>query len=240
LYAQHAVDQNGTPITLVPQQMNVYAAPPMWQQLSMSSNGPMVPPQAMMAPPPMHGNGWAYTGHQYPANGAHQPQIIANGSVTAQQPQPTYGYATYSGLMHPQPTRPQPQHAHSSASSSMSSHSHHSHSHSRPHSRGSTTSTRSAASSARFGQMYTGNGGLRQKGMKGGVNSLTTLGIAQERRSTRGQSPVRRSSSYGSPFLNLTVIHDYYLVAVVPARQLDSGSASYRPPLTTAARLDAC
>lgn len=184
MYTQQAFDQHGNPIMLVSQPMNGY---PMWQGQPMV-NGSMAPPPMMQGQMPTNGNGWAAYQQQMgmPPPGSNGP---------ASMPTQIYGYPPYPSLVHPQPTRPQPQH-HSSASSSISSHSYHSHqsphghNHSRPHSRGSTTSTRSAASSARFGQMYPGNVGYRQKAIKGGVNGLTTLGIAQDRRSARGQSPV--------------------------------------------------
>jgi hypothetical protein len=189
MYPQQAYDQHGNPLMLVPQQMAGYAAP-MWQQQPMQAVGVM-PQQPMMPPTQMGGNGWGYT--QQPVNGnPHQqmimPPITSTGPSAPIHPHPSgYGYSTYPNLQHPQPSRPQPQ-PHSSASSSISSHSRHSYS--RPHSRGSITSTGSAASSARFGHMYPANAGYRQKGMKAGVNGLTAMGMAPERRSTRGQSPV--------------------------------------------------
>lgn len=94
-------------------------------------------------------------------------------------------------LAHPAPQRP-PIHPHSSASSSISSMSYQDWS--RPHSRGSTTSTRSATSSIRLGQRYqvgpSQPGFGRQKPPKTqGINGLTSLGLGESRRSTRGHSP---------------------------------------------------
>lgn len=148
---------------------------------------------------PMMGQNWSYATNGNPMPSPHQPMpMIPQG---LQYPQ-SYGYhpqmqmqaqsQMYTNLVQPTPLRPAP-YPHSSASSSMSSRSYQDGS--RPHSRGSTTSTRSAASSVRFGAMYPANqgGGYRQKGIKGQsiiMNGLTTLGLGMERKNTRGQSPV--------------------------------------------------
>jgi hypothetical protein len=203
MYTQQAFDQHGNPIMLVPQQMNGYAAP-MWQTQPMGT-GEAVSQGQMMVPAQMGGNGWSNPGQLYQSGGHRQVST----STMPQQYQP--GYPTYPGLVHPQPTRPHPhaQQSHSSTSSSMSSHGHHNTS--RPHSRGSTTSTRSAASSALFGQMHPANGVFRQKGIKG-VNTLTALGIAQERRSKRGQSPVCLTYIPARIKADYVVINYYYFI----------------------------
>ncbi len=151
----------------------------------------LMPGQLAMYAMPMPGQGWAYqsgmqqmTGHGYP-----MPMI-----PQGMQPyQPIYQYpiqqGMYPNLVQPTPMRPNP-YPHSSSASSISSRSYHDHS--RPHSRGSTTSTRSAASSVRLGAMYPAGHppSYRQKGLKGqSFNGMTSFGLG-ERRSTRGHSPV--------------------------------------------------
>ena len=147
------------------------------QQVSMPQWIYGAPPpmqQAPMMPPP----GTAYVGYApYP-----------------------YHPAIYPPIMQPVPTRPQP--PRSSASSSMSSRSYQDFS--RPHSRGSTTSTRSAASSVRVGKMYPANPGpYRQNTMKApSLGGMTTLTEMDRRRSGRGHSPVSCAS-------NRTESHSY-------------------------------
>lgn len=121
----------------------------------------------------------------------------------------TYGYGNPSvQLHHPQPQRP-PMQPHSSASSSISSRSYQDYS--RPHSRGSTTSTRSATSSVRMGNMFAahahghGNGhahaqghAYRQQGMKWNAHGQNQApapghGHGNGRVHGRGHSPVSRA-----------------------------------------------
>lgn len=140
-----------------------------WYNMPLQTNQPMpMIPQGVQAYPP-----------QYPQQYPQQPPQM------------------YASLVQPTPVRPGPQpHPHSSNSSSISSRSYQDYS--RPHSRGSTTSTRSAASSVRLGAMYPANHashagpgpGYRQRGMKGqGVNGMTTYSLNQTR-TTREHSPV--------------------------------------------------
>ena len=157
---------------------------------------------------------WGYNGGPMPGapGGPNQPMpMIPQGSMPAyphgygfgyQQQQ--MGYAPVP-LVQPTPTRPGPYpvpQPHSSNSSSISSRSYQDYS--RPHSRGSTTSTRSAASSVRLGVMYpvgqpSGGHGYRQKGIKGqnynnmpgpgaGTGPGISLGVS-DKRSARGHSP---------------------------------------------------
>lgn len=188
---QQGYDQTGAPIMLVPQHANAYTGSTWHPQMQVGQPG-MVPQPAMQSmhqPGQAVGNGWVYSSHPIQPGGVQPMMPLPNGSMPGPIPPPTpYGYPSYPTLMHPQPHRPQLQsQQHSSASSSISSHSYQSFS--RPHSRGSTTSTRSAASSVRFGPMYPAQQ-YRQKGIKG-VNGLTSLGVGQEKRNPRGQSPVR-------------------------------------------------
>ncbi|WWD17234.1 hypothetical protein CI109_101672 [Kwoniella shandongensis] len=173
---------NGTyPIQTMPQNQNQQ-----YNMIGAQQNG--------MAPGPGQSQGWQY--QQMMSTNQPMP-MIPQGA-----PYPPYGYpqqqppphpqqrqGMYPSLVQPTPMRPQPQ-PHSSASSSISSRSYQDGS--RPHSRGSTTSTRSAASSVRLGAMYPASQGpgYRQKGMKGqGMNGLTSLGLGETKRSTRGHSP---------------------------------------------------
>lgn len=182
---QQAFDQHGNPIMLVPSHVNGYGGPT-WHPQPIQP-GQQQQQMQMVPPGQMSNNVWLYPGQ--PQHNGLQQMIMPppNNNNQPSIPDP-YGYPMYPTLMHPHPTRPQP-HQHSSASSSISSQSYQSYS--RPQSRGSTTSTRSAASSVRFGQMYPAHAGYRQKGMKGGFNGLTALGVGQERRNARGHSPVR-------------------------------------------------
>lgn len=168
-----------------------------WQQPP--SNYPVYagpPSQQMMQPPPQTAQGQWYPGQMPPMNQGQPLQMIPQGLPAFQQPyypqQPMY----QPNLIQPMPVRPQP-YPHSSASSSMSSRSYHDQS--RPHSRGSTTSTRSAASSVRLGVMYpaqSGSGpGYRQQGMNGhGLSGMTSMGY-NGRRNNRAHSPVRPAIS---------------------------------------------
>ncbi|WVO22062.1 uncharacterized protein IAS62_003386 [Cryptococcus decagattii] len=153
------------------QQQQTYPVPG-WQQPQRDASGPAEWAMAVPANGPAFG---------YPSSQPLQPQ---------QRPA-----AMYPSLVQPSPQRPGPQ-PHSSASSSISSQSYQDGS--RPHSRGSTTSTRSAASSVRLGAMYPaaqGPGpGYRQKGMKPqGLNGMTSLGPEGKR--TRGHSPSQSSTT---------------------------------------------
>jgi hypothetical protein len=189
------------------QQTNGYGAHG-WQQVP--SNGLMTPTmmsmqgQMQQQMPPQQVMGGA---QGWPPNAGMSQMMPPQPMPMIPQGMPAYptayGYSQpprqlqnnlYPNLVQPTPVRPQPQH-HSSASSSISSRSYQDYS--RPHSRGSTTSTRSAASSVRLGVMYPAGqnqgAGYRQKGMKtqglNGVNGMTGLGIGQERRG-RAHSPV--------------------------------------------------
>ena len=157
---------------------------------------PMMPDPSQSLPVPAQG--WVYlnTNGQPPI--PQRMPMIPQGVPAYHQP---YAYPApaqavqqnnYPQLAHPAPQRP-PIHPHSSASSSISSMSYQDWS--RPHSRGSTTSTRSATSSIRLGQRYqvgpSQPGFGRQKPPKTqGINGLTSLGLGDSRRSTRGHSPV--------------------------------------------------
>ncbi|WVQ72473.1 hypothetical protein IAR50_002026 [Cryptococcus sp. DSM 104548] len=165
----------------------------------------------MNQPMPAIQQGIPYAGPAYGySQPPQQPQPYPN---QQQRPaMPPQGQSPYSHLVQPTPQRPHP-HPHSSASSSISSRSYQSQSYaesSRPHSRGSNTSTRSAASSVRLGAMYPAGqapgggmgGGYRQKGMKqqGGLNGMTSLGLNETKRG-RGHSPsstTTASSSHSS------------------------------------------
>lgn len=231
-YPPQAYDANGQPIMLVPNGMGAYVP---WQPpvpgVPPPSNGMMsplnqwgygnpavqvpVPVSMPMSMPP----GPSVAGSASASVSAQSQSQSSNGSVYSSpgsnyggfhtqpqpqpQPQPQRLGSYPPPLQHPQPQRPPPQ-SHSSASSSISSRSYQDYS--RPHSRGSTTSTRSATSSVRIGAMYPAHTHVhahahghshaqqhqqyRQKGIKGQVNGLTTLGISQDRRAARGHSPV--------------------------------------------------
>ncbi|KAL7421819.1 hypothetical protein Q5752_003590 [Cryptotrichosporon argae] len=144
---------------------------------------PHVQPQPGMMVPAAQGMPMIPQGIQYPA--PYPPAQYA--PMPPHQP---------SHLAQPTPLRPGMQ-PHSSASSSMSSRSYQDGA-SRPHSRGSTTSTRSAASSVRLGVMYpTGQQHYRQRpmlgGQGGGFSSMTSLSSDQRR--GRGQSPSQASTT---------------------------------------------
>lgn len=148
-----------------------------WQYQQMVSQPMPMIPQGMPYP--------AGPAFGYPSQPL-QPQL---------QPPQAVRPAMYPSLVQPSPQRPLPQ-PYSSASSSISSHSYHDGS--RPHSRGSTTSTKSAASSVRLGAMYPAaqgpGAGYRQKGMKQqGLNGMTSLGTEDKR--TRGHSPSQSSTT---------------------------------------------
>ena len=146
-----------------------------------------MPPMGMTG----HPQGW-YTA-MFPSQT--MPMIPQGMPYAGQQGYPPNTPHMYPNLAQPTPLRPGPiPHAHSSNSSSISSRSYQDIS--RPHSRGSTTSTRSAASSVRLGYMFpAGSGqvsGYRQKGLSGtGFNGMTNLKPTGQRNG-RGQSPVSR------------------------------------------------
>jgi hypothetical protein len=184
--------------------MGAYGQP--WQQpmgpgpggmMNMNPNGPM--PGVMM--PMVGGQGW------YPPDMGMAPNmmpIIPQGMPYA----PNYGAYPQPGgppLAHPTPMRPGIDPL-SSTASSISSRSYQD-VHSRPHSRGSTTSTRSAASSVRLGAIYPAGGaqpyGFRQKAVKppqGSYGSVKSMGFETTKRNGR-QSPVSQGpgSSIASP-----------------------------------------
>ncbi|KAL1411536.1 hypothetical protein Q8F55_002497 [Vanrija albida] len=197
-----------TPYNMPPQQayggqMQISGYPQGWQQPppmqpgppGMMGGGQM---QGMMMPPVGQG-GW------YPPDmGMAQPPsnmmpMIPQGMPYAPNyPQPQPGPA----LIQPTPMR-HDRHPLSSTSSSISSRSYQD-MNSRPHSRGSTTSTRSAASSVRLGAMYPVGGqapayGYRQKAVK--VSSSSTVGPgvgAVDGRRNGRQSPASTTSSRSS------------------------------------------
>ncbi|KAK8864465.1 hypothetical protein IAR55_001714 [Kwoniella newhampshirensis] len=176
-YPPQNMPQNQQYNMISPQQNGMAGVPAQgWRYPPMMTTGHAMPmiSQGIPYPPP----------YGYPQHQQQQQQQQHQQNLPLQQRQ-----GMYPPLVQPTPTRPQPQ-PHSSASSSISSRSYQEGS--RPHSRGSTTSTRSAASSVRLGAMYpAGQGpGYRQKGMKGpGMNGLTSLGLGDTKRSTRGHSP---------------------------------------------------
>ena len=147
------------------------------------------------APMAMHGmgvngtnTGWYGPMSQMPG----QPMpMITQGVQYMGQYAPPPPPQVYPHLNQPTPMRPAPVPHHESAGSSISSRSYQDMS--RPHSRGSTTSTRSATSSVRMGFMYPGAGlGYRQHGMKGsGFNTPGVMSnLSTERRQARAHSPV--------------------------------------------------
>jgi hypothetical protein len=167
-----------------------------WQQGPNSRNS--MPIQQHQLHQPQQHQQW-YNLHPQP----NQPMPMIPQGVQAYAPQYPQQFLQqpspmYAPLVQPIPMRPGPQpHPHSSTSSSISSRSYQDYS--RPHSRGSTTSTRSAASSVRLGAMYPANHashagpgpGYRQRGMQGqGVNGMTTFGGVTQARSNRAHSPV--------------------------------------------------
>ncbi|ORY33987.1 hypothetical protein BCR39DRAFT_586187 [Naematelia encephala] len=167
-YMSQALFHNGQ--VFVPAQ-NTY-----WQQPA-SGYAAQVNNQRMM---PVPVDGWYNNTMPMPLS--NQPlQMIPQGMPFQQQYYPQQ--VMYNHLAQPVPVRPQPQH-HSSASSTSSRSLQ---DFSRPHSRGSTTSTRSATSSVRLGALFpAGQGpGYRQKGM----NASNYAYSRGDRRSTRGHSP---------------------------------------------------
>ncbi|TXT08929.1 hypothetical protein VHUM_02403 [Vanrija humicola] len=188
-------------------QVQMGGYPQGWQQPQMQPGPPnmMVGAQGpgMMMPPPV-GQGW------YPPDMGMPPQHPSNMMPMIPQGMP-YAPSYPHPQPHPGPTLVQPtpmrhdRHPHSSTSSSISSRSYqdmNSNMNSRPHSRGSTTSTRSAASSVRLGAMYPVGGqapvyGYRQKAVKVASSSATigpSAGVAEPRRNGR-QSPASTTSS---------------------------------------------
>ncbi|ORX36627.1 hypothetical protein BD324DRAFT_626614 [Kockovaella imperatae] len=144
-----------------------------------------------MSPMVMNGTPQAWYGMSYPTG---QPMPIIPQGV---QYMGQFGVASHpSGQMYPPiseptPMRPNIMSTHQgSAGSSLSSRSYQDLS--RPHSRGSTTSTRSATSSARMGYMYPAGqmpAGFRQHSYKSSTYSgVSNLGTS-ERRSGRAHSP---------------------------------------------------
>lgn len=175
--------------------MTAYGQP--WQQ-----HPPMAPGmmggqiQGMMMP----SQGW-YPPEMTmaPQQGPNMMPMIPQGMPYA----PSFGYAQPQGrppppqLAHPTPIRPGLDPL-SSTASSISSRSYQD-VHSRPHSRGSTTSTRSAASSVRLGAMYpTGQQtsyGYRQKAVKQSQGSFSSsIKPTFEAKCNGRQSPVSRAS----------------------------------------------
>ncbi|KAE8537933.1 hypothetical protein D1P53_005995 [Cryptococcus gattii VGV] len=185
------------------QQQQTYPIPG-WQQPQGGGAYPQMTPNqqySLMQAAQQNGQQWQYqqmVNQPMPMipQGMPYPAGPAFGYPSSQPLQPQQRPAAmYPSLVQPSPQRPGPQ-PHSSASSSISSQSYQDGS--RPHSRGSTTSTRSAASSVRLGAMYPaaqGPGpGYRQKGMKPqGLNGMTSLGPEGKR--TRGHSPSQSSTT---------------------------------------------
>ncbi|WVQ80806.1 hypothetical protein IAT38_002912 [Cryptococcus sp. DSM 104549] len=190
-YPQQMMGQNGQ-YGMMQQQQQTGGQ---WAYTPMMGGGQPMPmiPQGM----PYHAPAFYPQQVQGQVPGQPLPQMQQQRQLPQQQ--------QYPQLAQPTPTRPQPQ-PHSSASSSISSRSYQDGS--RPHSRGSTTSTRSAASGVRLGAIYSVAQGAgyshRQKGMKqqGGLNGLTSLGMGsgESKRGTRGHSPssVTTTSSQSS------------------------------------------
>ena len=182
------------------QPSNGYGTQPWQQAPSAEGYVPAMPPNQqphmmsghmVMLPMPMNGHGWSYPHGMPQMMGSGQPMpMIPQGMQPYLSSYPTPPQqGMYQNMVQPTPIRPNP-YPHSSSASSISSRSYQDGS--RPHSRGSTTSTRSAASSVRLGAMYPAGQppNYRQRGLKGqGFNGLTSMGLL-ERRSTRGQSPV--------------------------------------------------
>jgi hypothetical protein len=174
-------------------------------------NPPTMPPGHAGQPMPMIPQGapaFPYQQYGYPQM---QPPTYPQGS----------GYGMYGHLAQPTPTRPAAvPHTHSSTSSSISSRSYQDFS--RPHSRGSTTSNRSAASSVRLGAMYPAGGsgpGYRQKGMKGPTFSGMSSISGGDRRQSRGHSPVSRLRASGrASKLTFVVFRHNDIVQIVPTR----------------------
>ena len=166
--------------------------PDMYPQITNFNQHPNMTVAQTVLDPMMTSQGWRYpTGMQHMMGTGQPMPVIPQGMQPYQTtnpypPQP----GMYPYLVQPTPMRP-PAYPHSSSASSISSRSYHDGS--RPHSRGSTTSTRSAASSVRLGAMFPAGQppSYRQTGMKGqGFNGMTSRGLG-ERRHTQGHSPVR-------------------------------------------------
>lgn len=197
-----------------------------WQYQQMVSQPMPMIPQGMPYP--------AGPAFGYPSQPL-QPQL---------QPPQAVRPAMYPSLVQPSPQRPLPQ-PYSSASSSISSHSYHDGS--RPHSRGSTTSTKSAASSVRLGAMYPAaqgpGAGYRQKGMKQqGLNGMTSLGTEDKR--TRGHSPVSFLFFYVTPHLqksNLPIVtvvyHHHSFLSFIAPHFIHQRSSPKPTSASSAARL---
>lgn len=180
-------------------QMQIGGYPQGWQQPPPMQPGP---PPGMMGGGQMAGMMMAPVGQGWypPDMGMPQPPssmmpMIPQGmpyAPTYPHPQPQPGPT----LVQPTPMR-HDRHPLSSTSSSISSRSYQD-MNSRPHSRGSTTSTRSAASSVRLGAMYPVGGqapvyGYRQKAVKVASSSATVapgVGATTEGRRNGRQSPV--------------------------------------------------
>lgn len=205
---QNGYTQQGHPMYTAPNQPyidhnhqynNANGYPPQpWQQFSPPSQPGSDSPNgtSMYAPAPPMVPGYGYPPGQMGLPG--QMPMIPQG---AQAFPPQYAYpqqgSPYHQLAQPTPTRPGfPPHQHSSTSSSISSRSYQDYS--RPHSRGSTTSTRSATSSVRLGAMYpaqTGGSGARyrQQGMKSQPVGTSLFASSSDGQAARGHSPVRDS-----------------------------------------------
>lgn len=172
-------------------------------QMPMGGYGQPWPQQMGPAPgmmggqmPMMHmgGQGWYPPDMSMAPSQPNMMPIIPQGMPYA----PNFAYQQQPPLLaQPTPMRPGIDPL-SSTASSISSRSYQD-AHSRPHSRGSTTSTRSAASSVRLGAMYPAGGqpgyGFRQKVPKapqGSFSSLKSASLDSSKRNGR-QSPVSRS-----------------------------------------------
>lgn len=170
--------------------MAAYGQTP-WAQPGSMGPGSMMGQQMSMMP---MAQGW------YPPE---MPMIPQGPSMMPMIPQgmpyaPNLGYQG-PVLAQPTPIRADPL---SSTSSSISSRSYQD-VHSRPHSRGSTTSTRSAASSVRLGVMYPSaqqpGYGYRQKAVKSQNNFSTIKGVNLHESKRNGrQSPASTASSRSS------------------------------------------
>jgi hypothetical protein len=156
-----------------------------WYGNGMGVGNPQMPHVGQMPPPML-----------MPAMSQHTPmpalpQGLPYSPAYYNQPQ-QYPSTVSSSLAQPTPMRPGVNH--SSTSSSISSRSYQDYS--RPHSRGSTTSTRSGASGVRMGARYATDTqpGARQKPMKAQCcHGMTGLGLGdQEKKKSRGQSSVSR------------------------------------------------
>lgn len=174
---------------------------PQWPQ----SMGQGVPQQQAMAPgmtpmPVMPNQGW-YPPEMGMAQPASMMPMIPQGMPYT----PNFGYQQQQHQLHPTLVQPTPIRPGldplSSTSSSISSRSYQD-VHSRPHSRGSTTSTRSAASSVRLGTMYPAGQqagyGFRQKAVKSQGSFSAARPPPPEPRRNGRQSPASTASSRSS------------------------------------------